>query len=557
MELTIPRISGVPLVIHIGEGQRLFIVGANGSGKSALIQHLLSQMRGERVRRSSAFRQTNLASHKEQGFGFVPQEITPADSSEGGRNALDDGSFTDELLLELRWRAHQPEEKLSQVMFDLIGQENRRARLIVSRVEQSDSNGSLEQVEESVMTRLNNVLKQAGFKVSIEIGEQERLVAKSSVADRYSIAKMSDGERNAMILAAETLTAEAGAIIVIDEPDKHLHRSNIEPLISALFEQRQDCTFIIVTYEITLPVAYPEARVLKVQACKWDGDNPRAWDADVLESGKELPEDLKRDILGARRRILFVEGTANSRDLPLYGALFPELSVVPKGSCEEVVRAVKGLGGSNQHHHVESFGLIDRDDRAEDEVNELARYGVFALEVCSVESLYYCSDAIEAVACRQAVSLGRDPQEMLEAAKQNALEAIGADQDLPERMAARRSERLVYNRFATHVPDWKEIRAAGEQLTISEPIENPYQGELNRFNALVESEDLDGLIARYPLRESSVFEKIATTLRCKDQADYESMVVARVRDDESLADNMKKRIRPLAELLDGGRRNDT
>ncbi|MDE2823103.1 MAG: hypothetical protein OXK79_06320, partial [Chloroflexota bacterium] len=69
-------------------------------------------------------------------------------------------------------------------------------------------------------------------------------------------------------------------------------------------------------------------------------------------SGANLPEDLKRDILGARRRILFVEGTINSRDLPLYGALFPELSVIPKGSCEEIVRAVKGLRGSYQYHHV-------------------------------------------------------------------------------------------------------------------------------------------------------------------------------------------------------------
>ena len=251
-----------------------------------------------------------------------------------------------------------------------------------------------------------------------------------------------------------------------------------------------------------------------------------------------------------------MEGARKSLDLPLYGALFPELSVIPKGSCEEVIRAVKGLRGSYEHHHVEAIGLIDRDDRTQDQVNELVLDGVFALDVCSVESLYYCSDAIDAVVRRQAESLGCDPQAMIEAAAADALESIRTDQGLTERMAARRSERLVYNRFATHVPDWKEIKTAGEQLTISDPIENPYHYELDRLKDLVETGDMDGLIARYPLRESKVFERIVTALGCRNRADYERMVVARVRDDASLVENLKERIRPLVDLLDAGRSND-
>ena len=59
------------------------------------------------------------------------------------------------------------------------------------------------------------------------------------------------------------------------------------------------------------------------------------------------------------------------------------------------------------------------------------------MDVCSVESLYYCSDAMEAVAHRQAESLGCDPQAMFEDATQRALEAIETADDLPEIMAAR------------------------------------------------------------------------------------------------------------------------
>ena len=108
------------------------------------------------------------------------------------------------------------------------------------------------------------------------------------------------------------------------------------------------------------------------------------------------------------------------------------------------------------------------------------------------------------------------------------------------------------NRFVTHLPDWKGVKAVGEQLTISEPIENPYQGELNCFNDLVGSGDLDGLIARYPLKHSNVLDRIAQAMRCAARADYERMVVARVREDDAFAQKLKDRIKPLTELLDAG-----
>ena len=88
--------------------------------------------------------------------------------------------------------------------------------------------------------------------------------------------------------------------------------------------------------------------------------------------------------------------------------------------------------------------MIDKDDRTEDEVGELVQDSIFAFDVYSVESLYYCTDAIKAVARRQADSLGSNSDEMISTATQSALRVIAYTSDLSERMAARRSERLVY-----------------------------------------------------------------------------------------------------------------
>ena len=396
MELTIPMASGDPLTIPVDMGHQVFIVGPNGSGKSALIQHGVTSLGTHNVRRISAHRQTWLQS---AAINITPQS----------RRQFDQNLRAQESNPEYRWREWSSEQQVTSVLFDLTAKENDLARRIMEKSYAKEQTAVEEIIarERPAFEQINDLLSQGGFAVTIRNSRGEEILAEHRQSgNSYSMAQMSDGERNAVILAANVLTVSPGTVLLIDEPERHLHRSIIEPLLSALFTQRTDCAFVISTHEIALPIANPAASVVILRSCLWNGSQASAWDAEVLESGANLPEDLKRDVLGARRRILFVEGAPNSLDLPLYRALFPELSVIPKGSCEEVIRAVKGLRGSYEHHHVEAIGLIDRDDRDENDVSELALDSVFALDVFSVESLHYCSDAIKAVACRQAESLG-------------------------------------------------------------------------------------------------------------------------------------------------------
>ena len=350
-----------------------------------------------------------------------------------------------------------------------------------------------------------------------------------------------------MLIAADVITAKLGAVFLIDEPERHLHRSIIQPFLSALFAlRRADCTFIISTHEIALPVANPDARVLILRSCQWSGNQCTAWDAEVLEPNSQLPEELKRAILGSRKRILFVEGEfSGSLDLPLYAALFPGLSVVPKGSYKDVQKAVLGLRGSQGIHDVEAFGLIDRDNRMDEEVEKLAESGIFALEVYSAEALYYCSDSIVAVAHQQAKLYGEDGSKLIESAKQEAIEVL---KEHAERMAARRCERQVEEALSK-IPSWKSIMDnPTEPICVS--IDSPYPDELNCFRKFVEEGELDQLIARYPVRESCAFATIAEALKCRHKNDYERMVLVQIQRDNELAEKLKKRIGPLSSRLD-------
>ena len=536
MNWNIPQSSGPALSMSLGVGDRLFMVGANGSGKSALIQHLVSSIPSGTFRRISAHRQT--------WFDSGSIDFTPRSRKDFDRNYLQL-----ELQIDSRWKDYNAQQKQSAVFFDLVAKDNAEARLLRSLLLQVDPQNpdtgfkaAIEAAASSVplFEQLNELLALGTLPVSLENSEGEEILARhGNDGVSFSIAQMSDGERSAALIAATVLTVKPETVLLIDEPELHLHRAIIEPFLAALFAQRTDCTFVISTHEIALPMAHPAARVLMVRSCEWDSDTAKTWDVEVLEPDAGLPEDLKRAILGTRRRIVFVEGTSGSLDLLLYTALFPDISVVPRGSCVDVERAVTGLRQSLNYHHVEAYGLIDRDDRTPDDVMRLAEKHVFALDVCSVEALYYCSDAIVAVANRQAETLGNDADEMIESATQKAFDELHQN-GLAERMAARRCEHRLRERVLSEFQSQKSQIKTESTLTVC--VASPYPNELTCFQSLFADRKLDGLIARYPLRDSRVFDAIAEALACPNRSHYEKIVLSRVRADAELAQKLKEHI---------------
>ena len=536
--LEIPRISDSPLELTLGPGDRVFLVGANGSGKSALVQHIIAKRPGHFIERIPAHRRT--------WFHSDSVDITVSD-----RSAYATNDFHQDREDQARWTDIYAQERLSAILFDLVDVENRRARAIAHYVDNNDFKNAKEAsaAGASPLREINELLEIGTLAVKLEYSDRGSILASHQSASRlYGISQMSDGERSAVSIAARVLTVVPGTILLIDEPERHLHPSISKPFLSALFHCRRDCAFVVSTNDIALPVENSEARTLIVRSCTWNGNRASAWDLELLEANADLPEDLKRAILGSRKRLLFVEGDdSRSLDSQLYRALYPGISVLPKGSCAEVMKAVKGLRGAENLHHVEAFGLIDRDNRPSDEVKKLEDDYVFALDVHSVEALYFCSDSISAVAQHQAESLMKDPEEMKKEAKENALDAL-REGGLAERMAAKWCERHVRNSMMTKIPDWKKI-ASAPTATICASVPSPYPLELKRFQELLANKKLEELVARYPLRESRVFDAIASALHLTGKETYEQTLLSRLQANEDLASSLRQRIQTLSSAL--------
>ena len=66
----------------------------------------------------------------------------------------------------------------------------------------------------------------------------------------YNSSEMSDGERVIFYLIGEAVTVPENSILVIDEPEMHLHKSITNILWDKIEQERIDCTFVYLTHAI-------------------------------------------------------------------------------------------------------------------------------------------------------------------------------------------------------------------------------------------------------------------------------------------------------------------
>lgn len=409
--ITVTSMKG-PLPISVGVGQTLFVLGRNGTGKSAFVQSIIRQI-GRNVvyvpgSRPSYFENDSLS-------------MTPASRQQYSANSPAWDQSPD-----IRVRPITGTTRNEKAIYDLQSAE------IQYKVDAADSVANKAtraktilrlSSKSSPLDRANRLLAQANLPVQVLISNGELRASRDGSV--YSISKMSDGERSALVLILEAVSAKPKSIFIIDEPELHLHRSIVVPLISSIITERLDCSFIVSTHELELPSGREDASVLLVRGCTWNPDGSTSnWDVDYIPHSREISEELRIDLLGSRRKIVFVEGTSTSLDQPMYALLFPAASVRCKESCLEVRRAVSGLRQVETLHHAKAFGLVDGDGMDSAFIEKLKAEGVFAIHQYSVEALYYAPELLEDVATLQAATFGEAASAMLQKAKADAITVL-------------------------------------------------------------------------------------------------------------------------------------
>ena len=134
---------------------------------------------------------------------------------------------------------------------------------------------------------------------------------------------MSDGERVALYLIAQCLCIPQNKTIIIDEPEIHLHRSIMNKLWAEIEKNRPDCLFVYITHDTQFAANHIQSEKYWIKEYNWF-----TWDYEKVKES-DLPEQLLLDILGNRKNVLFVEGTADSYDTKLYREIYKDFYIVP------------------------------------------------------------------------------------------------------------------------------------------------------------------------------------------------------------------------------------
>lgn len=520
------------LNIPLTEGDVLFVLGANGVGKSTLMHNLFTQNRNHAKR---------ILAHRQTWFTDNAMNMTASQKKEA-ENRI---KSTDSQIYS-RWKDDFSHQRTSLSIFDLINSENIRARNIASAVDDDNIELAKEHSKnQAPIQAINELLAISNIPITVILGKDEQLFASKNGSEPYSIAELSDGERNALLIGADVLTTEPNSLIILDEPERHLHRSIISPLLTTLFRKRKDCVFVISTHDVHLPLDYSESSVLLVRSCQWQNKNIKDWDADLIESGSAVPDSVKRDILGSKRKLLFVEGQDTSLDRQIYQLIYPSCSVIPQGSCTQVEKAVDGIKSTENIHWVDAYGLIDSDDRTAEQIQNLLGKGVAAVPFYSVEALYYHLTIIEKIASKISELTGQDANTLFQNAISNIVQDITQHK---ERLCARLCEKRIRTETMASLPKFRDIQARG-QFNLTFDLNIILQTEEANFDTLIAENKISELIGRYPIRETQVLNRIVAGLGLTREQ-YENSVRKLIIDDQETRTFYETLLQPLTTLIE-------
>ena len=516
-KFSVPLLNGTAIDFELAIGNSVFVLGANGTGKSSLLQRFDSEQ-GASSRRISA--------HRQMWFDSDQVNMSAGDSLNARTNldSYNKGPIS-------RFRDPYSAQRPNLAVYELTDSEHKRARAITAELDAGNvpSAIALSKIDAPIK-KLNELFQISNLPVKLSIHDGAQVRASRSGGPAYSVAHLSDGERNALLISAEVLTAKAGTLLIIDEPERHLHRSIMSPMLTALFAERPDCAFVISTHDVGLAHDNPQAETLLLRNCAYHANGSVVgWDADLLAENEDLDDQLLIEILGARRKVLFVEGEQQSLDKSLYGLIFPDVSVIPKGSCKNVEQAVMAIRSAQNLHWIGAFGLIDNDNRSPADIAALKAKGVYAVSSHSVESVYFHPKIQKQLAVRHAAVTGIDPNSLIADAKAAALLLLAPHS---QRLSERAVESALRAQVMLSLPRREDIQA-GNPIGLTIDVGAVVQAEKAKFDSLLASKDLDGIIARYPVRETGALTGIAQKLGFQSKTQYEGAVRKLMIDDSN------------------------
>jgi energy-coupling factor transporter ATP-binding protein EcfA2 len=421
--------QATPIAIEVGSS--VIFVGANGSGKTRLAVHIEEAV-GERAHRISAHRALNLNP-------AVPK-IRGAEALRKLRFGWDAEQATIAHRASNRWSNSKPAVAMLNDFDSLLQALFADQSVTTLETHTKYRSGTLTKATATKFEILSEIWQRLLPHRQLIISGDDIKVSAVGLAESYPASDMSDGERAIFYLIAQALVAADSSLLVVDEPELHVHPSIMSSLWDEIEAARKDCAFLFITHDLH----FAADRAAEKYIIRSYDPKP-SWTVERVPEGTGFSEEVTTLILGSRRPILFVEGAGTSLDLAIYRCCYPQWTVIPRGSCEQVVHAVVTMRANAQLTRITCAGIVDADDYTVDEIQYLNGLGVFPLPVSEVENLILLPEVSSTIAQLEGFEGAELEQQLsrLKAAIFATLQSPAAVAEVVVRFCRRRIDRTL------------------------------------------------------------------------------------------------------------------
>lgn len=462
--------------------QNFVIVGANGSGKSQLGAWIERNPNDRTVLRISAQRALN-----------IPDTIHLMDEEADMNFILYGNDKNKDKGYKWGWyKGSKIIDDYERTLSAVIGRKNKENNDYMQECKRREKEGlEKEHTPETIDEKIIKIWDSVFPYRKIEIVDG-KIKAKVNAGQEYPAKMMSDGERVAIYLISQCLIAPEGSLIIIDEPELHLHKSIMHLLWDNIERCCTDKTLIYITHDLDFASSRKESTKIWVKS--FDGN--AKWDWEVLPAFEEIPDSLMMEVLGNRKPILFVEGIRGSYDAQIYPYAYENYNVIPVKDCHHVIELTKAFNRDEilKLHHLDIKGLIDRDYMPENDIQGYKDDKIYTLDVAEVENLYIVEDVVKIVAENQ----GLDPEEKFEEVKEFVFEEFNKEYYFQLTSMCTREIRSLMGAYTKPKENTKEaLENRCQEIVNSININEIYSRNKNKLDNLINLKDYNGLLMVY------------------------------------------------------------
>jgi len=356
------------------------IIGANGAGKTSLINEL---------------RKNNSKINSNEMYVLPAQKLLCFATHIQDRNVVDEDSYITEFN-NINLKYETIDLYLNQIDANFSNTFTKLITLLVKDIMAvaTDNFRGKNESSLSLWQKLEKIWNKIKPEIKFDIDTKNTVVKVEKNGSKYSINGLSDGERCILFYIGNVLLAPENSYIIVDEPETFLNAAVYNELWDLLISERPDCQFIFASHNMDFVQSRTNATYIW---CK-NFEAPYDLDYQVLEESQEIPLPLLTEVSGAKKPILFCEGTKTSIDYQIYSKLFSEFCFVkPVQGHKQVIQYTKAYNKLEEKYGNKAYGIIDCDWMDKARIQSYKKKNIFVLPFNEIEMLLVDEEIVNSV----------------------------------------------------------------------------------------------------------------------------------------------------------------